>query len=415
MKNLLLIEHGGKFKRFTIEKLAQQGMVVYIACTQKPDWLEGLVQEENYILTDTYNSIVMLESVLAHLAVKNINLDGVGTFWESCVVQAADVAEALSLPNIGAGASRRSSQNKLLMRQWCSQAGIAMPAYTVANLNDYHSLEKAAEKIGYPFIIKPLYGSSSYGVVKVENKNGLRNACTNSKISITAENEEIFKLFKGYVLVEQYVSGNLLSVDGIVQNNVPQFAGITEFLMGTEPYFTQIGSIIRPLSPEFYQPLYNYTQQIITTLGFVNGAFHCELRVDNGKPTLIEIAARMPGGPIALGYEKAFGIDLVSALANIWTGETATLQRSREDSSLHKCIFPNIAKNATLQGVSGYEQAKSLPALWNLIPITQAGESLKTYPEVPTPVYYYAVSAKSEKFLLQASEQVESVIQFTTI
>ena len=414
MKNILLIEHGGKFKRFTIEKLIQHDCRVFIACTEKPDWLQDLVSEDNFIITDTYNSVILLESVLAFTNSRAVKFDGVGTFWESCVVQTADIADALGLPNIGTAAARSSSQNKLLMRQKCKEAGIEMPAYAIANLNDYETLKSAAKIVGYPFVMKPLYGSSSYGVVKVVKEDELIYAIAKSKASITKNNEEVFKLFNGFVLVEQYLSGSLISVDGIIQNGVPQFVGITEFIMGPEPYFTQEGSIIKPRTVEFSKPLYDYVRIILEALKFKDGAFHCELRLDNGVPMLIEIAARMPGGPIALGYQQALGIDFVEMLADIWTGKTVNIVPLKNYSSLHKCVFPDISEKSIVVSVDGYEKAKKIIGLWDLIPISNSKAILKTYPDVPTPIYYYAVLANTEESLMTLSQQVESTITFTT-
>jgi biotin carboxylase len=412
MANILLIEHGGPLKRFTIEKLHNKGLSVFIACTKKPDWLEDLVPSTNIIICDTYNSIQLLEAVSSYMQLKSVVFEAVGTFWESCVVQAADIAAALNLPNIGSGPARRSSQNKLLMREFTSNAGINSPKYKVASLYDWESMASAASIIGFPLVIKPLNGSSSYGIKKVLSLEDLESAINDVKKSITEDNEEIFKLFSGTVLLEEYVSGNLYSIDGLVYEESVKMVGIVEFIMGPEPYFTQVGSIIRPYPVDFKSKMLAFVSDVIKVLGFKNGAFHCEIRLSNdNKPFLIEIAARMPGGPLALGYEQVFGFSYVNALADIWLGKEPSVKLDFQKYSMHKCVFAHNFESLKIKSISGLNLAKEHAGIWDFISFAENNSVLKGYPEVPDPIYYYAVKADDETTLQKYAAEIESVVQ----
>ena len=112
------------------------------------------------------------------------------------------------------------------------------------------------------------------------------------------------------------MSGPVVSVDGIVQNKKINTIGMVEFVMGPEPRFTQEANYIPArLDKETQSKCEAMAQKVIEALGFDNCGFHCEQRITPSGPVLIEIAARLPGGPLQPGYKQAYGVDLTSLMA----------------------------------------------------------------------------------------------------
>lgn len=404
---LLLVEHGGETKEFIFQKIIDKSIELYIACSQIPIWLHKYVPPQNIIKTDTYNSVILISHVSAFIVSHNISFTAVGTFWEHTVTQTADLAAALDLVGISSGAARRSSANKILMREYCRQAGIRTPRFSV--LEDIKQLPDALEKIRLPAVLKPIFGNNSYGVVKIDSTVDIASVVLLSQKTWSLAQEEAFKNFSGIYLLEQYVAGSVVTVDGIVQNRQIWIAGMVEVEMGPEPWFTQQANYLPPkLDSEIVEMCYEMTQTIIRALGFNNCGFHCELRITPEGPVMIEIAARLPGGWILPAYERTHGIDLVSKMLDVWQGIDIEINAAFTRHILQKGIFPT--KSGQLKTVRGYEDVRNMEGLWHFVEVTKVGQDVVTYPEVPQPIYFYAIEAESRLELDHLSNKLEAKV-----
>ncbi|NET57765.1 MAG: ATP-grasp domain-containing protein [Symploca sp. SIO2E6] len=405
---LLLVEHGGQTKEFIFQKIRGKSIELYLACSQIPIWLQKYVYPENIIKTDTYNSVILISDVSAFMVSHKISFTAVGTFWEHTVTQTADLVAALDLVGVTPGAARRSSANKILMREYCRKAGICTPKLTV--LRNIKQLPDALEQVGLPAVLKPIFGNNSYGVVKIERTVDIESLVQLSQKTWSQAQEEAFKNFSGIYLLERYAAGSVVTVDGIVQNKRIWIAGMVEVEMGPEPWFTQQANYLPPkLDSEIVELCYEMTRAIIQTLGFDNCGFHCELRITRESPVMIEIAARLPGGWILPAYERAYGIDLVSKMLDVWQGIDIEIKPAFTRHILQKGIFPT--KPGQLQSVRGYEEVRNMKGLWYFVEVTKVGKDVVTYPEVPQPIYFYAIEAESSQELDHLSEELEAKIE----
>lgn len=410
-QNFLLIEHGGARKQFTLKALKQKGLNVYLACTTFPDWAASILPKDNVLITDTYNSVKLLSDVVAFFESKKVNINAIGTFYEHTVAQTADLARALNLIGLDPGAARRSSHNKLLMRITCRKAGIQTPNFKVVKGLDIKNLQSAIREVGYPSVIKPIFGAESYGTVKIENDSEIKKAIGEIKLNTTTDKKEVFKNFTETFLVEEYLSGTVVSVDGVVQDKKIMVAGMVEFVMGPEPRFTQEANFIPTrLDKKICSSCKTMAKRVIKALGFDNCGFHCELRVTQKGPILIEIAARLPGGPLQPGYEKAHGIDLTSVLIDIWLGRKIKLKPSTQRFVIQKAVFPR--QKGQIVGVTGINEVKRMKGLWDFAEISHRGEDVVTYPDIPKPFYFYAAAASNPKSLEFLSQKIEMMITY---
>ena len=56
------------------------------------------------------------------------------------------------------------------------------------------------------------------------------------------------------------------------------------------------------------------------------------------------------------------------------------------------------------------EEIASHEAPWDFVMIVEQGETIVTYPDIPKPLYYYAITASSPEELAQLSAHIESQI-----
>jgi len=416
MKTLLLVEHGKDIKSYALEKAKEMGIHLIIA-TNNADLqtLSEYKRSGDLIVTDIFSSHHLVTDVVSYLVKNQKEVDGVGTFRENAVIPTGDLADALQMIGVGSGASRRSSQNKLLMRRSLERAGFRnQPSYMTVNINDESDME-ALYHFPKPCVIKPLFGTASHGVKKIMDNSNLENDIADIRKSITSEHREIFSLFNGDIIVEEYVSGTLVSIDGFVCNSDSHIIGTTEFIMGKEPYFTQISSFIPArLSESDRKSCFKITQEIIKILGFQTSGFHCELRLSPKGPMLVEIAARLPGGGIHDTYKKVYGIDMVEQMIMLWLGNK-TIKQTQEIPryvNYHTLVYAPIAKNSYLKNIVGLDKLDQFNSVWDWGQLADSGCKLPVYPEIPQPLYFYSIIGNSVKELLKNSVDIESGISY---
>lgn len=409
MKKILLIEHGGDSKSFIFDMIQDNSIEYYLAATHLPEWLNLYIPKERLLVTDTYNPDTLITDVKTFFREKSISCDGVGTFYEHVVVQTSLLGQALGVPHIPPEAAKRSSSNKLLMRERVRAAGIITPRFTVIENPTEELLLTTVKSFGLPAVIKPLFGSQSYGVKKLESELTMKADLEEIMNLTRTESKEVFKNFTKTFLIEEYLAGTVLSVDGIIQNRVPQIAGTVEFVMGPEPHFTQEANYIpAQLEKTEEKKCHEMALEVIKALGFDNCGFHCEMRFTKKGPVLIEIAARLPGGPLQQGYNKAFGYNLAKNMTDIWLGIPTTLKKIQERYVLQKAVFPRTP--GTLRTIQGVEQAKNHPDLFDFIQISNVNDPVVSYPLIPKPFYYYALQSESRELLKRAEKDVEELV-----
>lgn len=412
-KNFLLIEHGGNRKQFTLDVLLEQDINIFVATSTVPEWLSEYISVDRIIQTDTYNSVRLLSDIVTYFESRHIHLDAIGTFFEHTVVQTADVARVLGLVGIDPGAARRSSSNKLLMRTTCRDAGIPTPRFSVIPELSPEFLDNAVSAVGVPCVIKPIFGSESYGVVKIEEGYEPETIISEITGNTGAAKKEVFKNFTGAFLIEEYLPGPVISVDGIVADGKVHCVGIVEFIMGPEPRFTQEANFIPArLKAETASEAEAMATKIVTALGFDHTGFHCEMRLtpDRG-PVLLEVAARLPGGPLQPGHLKATGINMTRELVNVWLGNPVHLTPSHTRHILQKAVFPRV--EGTIKHIDIPADLRDHDALWDLTLLAQEGDAIVTYPNIPKPLYYYAVHATTPEDLEIVSAHIEMSIIIT--
>ncbi len=411
MNNFLLIEHGGARKQFILTALRAKGPTVYLACSKAPDWAGDYLPKENLIITDTQHPTKLVADVVAFMEANNVVFKAVGTFYEQVVTQTAVLARALGLIGTDPGAAFRSSCNKLLMRRYCRQVGIPTPKLTIIDDLSEQTLENAVDRVGVPCVIKPISSQGSYGALKIEANSNLRAVIEEVKGDLQVKREEAFQNFTGKFLIEEYLSGPVVSVDGIVQNGNIMIAGLSEFLMSPEPRLQQETSLTPAIVDAIVEEsCIAMAKRIVTTLGIDNCGFHCEQRITSQGPVLIEIAARLPGGVMQLGYKNALGIDLTSLLIDVWLGKKIVMKPSIKNFVLEKAVLPK--KQGTVIAVSGTEEVNELPFVWHFQQGVHVGEKTVIYPDFPKPLYHYAIVAPTKQILEQRADQVEQLVKY---
>ena len=114
------------------------------------------------------------------------------------------------------------------------------------------------------------------------------------------------------VIMEEYLDGLEVDVDIVMSGGECQYANVIDNGPTHEPFFGETWAALPSLLPaEMVAELKALAIQSVKGIGFSNGVYHVELKYTTRGPRLIEVNARMGGGPTRMIHKLAFGIDLV--------------------------------------------------------------------------------------------------------
>ncbi|MDD5031644.1 MAG: ATP-grasp domain-containing protein, partial [Patescibacteria group bacterium] len=264
-KTILLVNTGSIKKKFILKKLKKMELTV-VALNKEKNWADGYV--DYWVLADTNNhgrAIEALESFLT--ANPNVKIDGVITFWEDDVLLTAKISDRLNLIGIPFKIAKKA-RNKYLFREFCKENKIKAPQYTLLKSKD---LDYVSQNFNFPLVIKPAYGSSSAFVVKVENKEELANTYNYIKKNISTTTESA--LSDGLeILAEEYIDGEEVDINIILQNGKIKFYSIVDNYKTDEPFFVETQwAIPSRLHKNDQQALVEMAEMILEKLGVQNG------------------------------------------------------------------------------------------------------------------------------------------------
>ena len=322
-------------KKFIYRKVAKMGITAVIIDT--PDsWAKSLVEEQviaKFIPVDMgMDAESVFNSALA--AIKELSADeatgpadGICTFSELGLPMVSRLAEATGLPGPKPEAVD-IARDKHLTRKVLADAGL--PSIANMLIENESQLEEAARKVGFPSVLKPVGGLGSLGVKKVNNEAELLSVyrevvsvmrglvVSGGVVRASAAPDErtngvdLDKVIDTTVMLEEYLDGDEVDIDIVMSNGEARYVTVSDNGPTHEPYFGETWGCLPSLLPrEKVEDLRKMAEDSVKAIGFENGIFHVEGKYTSRGPRLIEVNARMGGGPIRKLHKHTFGVDLV--------------------------------------------------------------------------------------------------------
>ncbi|WP_255950825.1 ATP-grasp domain-containing protein [Streptomyces odontomachi] len=330
-KPLLLVITNGlqDYREYLLRSLCTRYRVHLINDTE-PSWerpyLDGFT-----LVPDTGADAVL---AAARKIAAEESVSGVMSWHEEHIVQAALVAEELGLPGTPPDAVRRC-RDKFATRTALAAEGIAQPGFVVVgNLDEARA---AADKLGFPVVIKPRAAGGSQGVVLVADAEELAAHFVTTR-DVPVPHTPVFD--QG-VLVEEYVEGPEISVDSVVHRGrvTPLFVGRKE--VGFPPYFEETGHIVDGADPLLADPDFRRMMQAVhTALGCTDGWTHTELKLTARGPRLIEVNGRLGGDLIPYLGLRATGVDPGLATADVACGTEPVTEATKQAVAGVRFCYP---------------------------------------------------------------------------
>ena len=265
------------------------------------------------LVADTNDEAAVTAAALALHARRP--LAGILPGFEFYVDAAARLAARLGLPSLPPATVTRA-RDKALMRATVEAVGLRVPRW--AEAGDAAGLTAAAERVGFPAVLKPAASAGSVHVSRVDDAAQLAEAYAWMHAD---PRTDLGRRLDGRVLLEEYLDGPEVSVEGLVAGGELSPLAVTTKMLGPEPWFVEVGHVVpQDLQPAARAGIEAYVAGVGRALGLTLGVFHCELRLVRGEPVLVEIGARLPGGHIADLVELVTGVSMPKVMLAAHTG-----------------------------------------------------------------------------------------------
>ncbi|NJL28678.1 MAG: ATP-grasp domain-containing protein [Thermoanaerobaculia bacterium] len=285
-------------------------------------------------------------------------LEGVIPWDEQSILLGAELGERLGLDWNPLRVIERC-RDKAVMKAWLRErGGVRINAATV--VNDAHEALVFQRELGrWPIVVKPTEGSGSENVFFPRGEGELLNDC-----------QIVLESGAGEVLLEEYVSGKELAVNGIVDersnllvtdvwyydrrssHGVPNLYYLTHKVSSHEPIFAEVA---------------RYAADVVERLELRRAPIHMEVKVDALGPCLIEVGARLAGGNLPLLGSRLHGRSLFELAACHYladlplSGSDLDFEKyDRNTALLVHGVQPFEIRH--IRAVHGVEQVESLPS-----------------------------------------------------
>jgi biotin carboxylase len=399
MKTLLIISGGIEAVPGII--LAKK-MGLHVVVSDGNQEAPGFDYTDDKIIASTYD---VNETVKAarHYS-KNIKkIDGVMCVASDVPLTVASVAESLALPGISIE-SAELAMDKVAMKIKFHRDGVPVPRFM--QIYNRQQLETVAKDWSYPVVIKPVDSRGARGVLRLTEGVDLDWAWSHSKGNSPS----------GRVMVEKYLEGAQVSTESMMIQGKCYTAGFSdrnyEYLDKYAPFIIENGGDLPSHLPiELQQEVKKTVQKAALSMGVENGIIKGDIVIHNGKPFVIELAARLSGGYFCT-HEIPLnsGVDLVGNAIKMAIGERIDPIELKAKYNKYICqryIFP---KKGTIKEIIGLSELKNNSLIKYFNVHAKPGQSIENPTAHPSRAGMVIAEGNSrEKAQLNASAAVNSL------
>lgn len=305
----------------------------------------GFEYADEKVIIDLCDKNAVLE------AAQKLKIDGViSDQAETPVRTQAFVANKMGLPGIGEDKAELFT-NKYLMREKCREIGIDTIKYKlVDNVND---AAKFYEQIGKPMIMKPIDSAGSRGVVKIEDVQTIYDQFDYSKDASKT----------GKVIIEEYIPGKELLIDGVVFNGIYQTLICGEYIKCNVPgvFSEYMGKYPAEITDNQLNEVNKLVKKIIEGFGLPWGRTHTEVKINDNGIWLMETAARGGGRYISSGIvPMKTDFDSCEFLLKACVGEITEIPVVRKNNKSCGYVSLFLPKGEVIS-VEGLQEVIDLP------------------------------------------------------
>lgn len=271
-------------------------------------------------------------------------IDRVECLWEPGILLAARLREALDLPGMSVEQSLLF-RDKERMKLRLDAAGIRTPRH--ARATDRRSCIEAAERIGYPLIIKPIAGAGSADTYRVDEERQLPDFLNRLAHVRELSVEE-------FIEGEEYTFDTISASGEILYHNMAWYRPKPLIARAVQWISPQTVTLRRLDRPEL-EPGRALGCAVLRALGFQTGFSHMEwFHTPDGEAVFGEIGARPPGARSVDLMNYACDLDTYTGWAEaVCLGRFSQRVERRYNSAV---VFKRARGEGRIRRIEGLER-----------------------------------------------------------
>jgi biotin carboxylase len=309
--NVLMISPGYPAEMaFFTRGLGQAGASVIGLGDQSPDALPADARDAmaHYVHVSSLAAEDHVVGLARELA-RRTSIDRVECLWEPYMMLAARLREELGLPGLTA-AQTEPFRDKERMKQLLDAAGLRTPWHVAART--VADVWAAAERVGYPLIVKPIDGAGSADTYRADSATELDSILPSLRHVPQVSGAE-------FIDAEEFTYDTICADGRVLFENICQYHP-RPLLTKMHEWISPITMALRDLDAPGLQGGRELGAAVLRVLGFRDGFTHMEwYRKADGEVVFGEIAARPPGARTVDVMNYACDADLFSAWAQAVT------------------------------------------------------------------------------------------------
>lgn len=386
---MLLISSGRRAYREYLMKGLAERVPLWLIDNSPPTWQSEHIVGHSVVKLRNQSRFEPDHEALAQAAAdvaRERPVLGVCSYDEGFVIATADIAQRLGVPGLtpeGADGVR----NKHRTRSVLTAAGLLQPQFALA-----HSLAEAAdaaERIGYPVVLKPRGMGASVGVVGVAHADELAAAFALAARAGHAGPPD----FEQGLLVEEMAQGVEISIDGAVVGGEFRTFFAAHKRFAPPPYFEEIGHMADgddPLAKD--AELIGMIAEAHRALGVADGMTHTEVKLTPRGPLIIEVNGRLAGDLLPYAVKWATGMDAGHVAADVAMGKSPDLTPVHPGAAGVRFLYP--PEDCRILDISLPEPG-AVPGLVEVGPLAKPGTEVYLPPTAHLSRYGYMIATAS--------------------
>jgi biotin carboxylase len=269
------------------------------------------------------------------------------------------------------------TQRKDLARAclWADQ--VPVPGHRQLDL--HADIQAQVAGFDFPAVVKPVALSGSRGVIRVDSVTELTQACRRIE-SILQGEQQLNADSRRFVLLEEYIAGDEVAVEGLLVNGELQILTIFDKPEPLEGPFFEESYYISPsrLALAVQEDLQQTIQRACQAYGLTEGPIHAECRINDKGVWILEVAARTIGGMCGRLLSLGIGQSLESLVIQHALGLPVKIKTQQPAAGV---LMIPIPRSGVFKRVEGILKAQRIEGVDEVNIQVPSGHPIQTLPE----------------------------------
>lgn len=313
--------------------------------------------------------------------------DGIMTLATDMPMRSVAAATSmLGLPGISMETAIKATDKGEMIKSF-KQNNVPSPWYYIIN-----SIEELAKyDISYPCIIKPTDNAGSRGVYLAHDEQELTDHFAYSQHESRS----------GQVIIEEYLTGNEVSVEILVVGGKINILAITDKLTTGAPHFVEMGhSQPSRLPASVIDEIINVAIMAIKAIGIETGPAHVEMMVTSQGVKMIELGARMGGDCITTHLVPlSTGIDMIRATIDLSLGLDPDISVKFQKGSAIRFFKTSTG---ILRSITGIGETRETNGIIDVVFTKSIGEKIENINSSIDRIGYVISQAQNAEYAIRA-------------